>query len=50
MVVGGGTGGTLTGIGRKIKEKNPQIQIVAADPKGSILALPESLNSEVSSY
>ncbi len=30
-----GTGGTLTGTGRYLKEKNPQLQIVAVEPAGS---------------
>ncbi|MDP7330363.1 MAG: pyridoxal-phosphate dependent enzyme, partial [Candidatus Marinimicrobia bacterium] len=37
VVVGVGTGGTVTGIAKKLKEKNPNIQIVGADPYGSIL-------------
>jgi len=37
VVVGVGTGGTITGIAKKLKEKNPKIQIVGADPFGSIL-------------
>jgi len=37
VVVGVGTGGTITGIAKKLKEKNPHIQIVGADPYGSIL-------------
>ncbi len=36
VVAGIGTGGTLSGIGRFLKEKNPDIQIIAADPVGSI--------------
>ncbi|VEN40179.1 unnamed protein product [Callosobruchus maculatus] len=44
MVIGAGTGGTVTGIGRKLKEISPQTKIVAADPEGSVMALPESLN------
>ncbi len=36
VVMGAGTGGTVTGIGRYLKEKNPDIQIVAVDPLGSI--------------
>ena len=42
-----GTGGTITGIARKLKEKNPNIIVVGVDPKGSILAEPEDLNDEL---
>lgn len=44
VVIGAGTGGTITGIGRKIKEKLPQCKIVGVDPYGSYLAQPEELN------
>ncbi|XP_065149033.1 cystathionine beta-synthase b isoform X1 [Paramisgurnus dabryanus] len=44
LVAGAGTGGTITGIARKLKEKCPNIKIVAVDPEGSILAEPEELN------
>ncbi|XP_050315547.1 cystathionine beta-synthase-like [Anthonomus grandis grandis] len=43
-VIGAGTGGTLTGLGRKLKEINPNTKIVGVDPIGSTLALPEALN------
>ena len=33
FVAGLGTGGTLTGVGRKLKEHNPNIQIIAAAPE-----------------
>ena len=44
LVAGAGTGGTITGIARKLKEKNPNLIVVGVDPQGSILAQPESLN------
>jgi len=36
FVAGAGTGGTLSGVGRFLKEQNPDIQIIAADPEGSV--------------
>jgi cystathionine beta-synthase len=36
FVVGLGTGGTVTGAGRYLKEMKPEIEIVGADPEGSI--------------
>ncbi|WP_411280035.1 pyridoxal-phosphate dependent enzyme [Gemmatimonas sp.] len=38
FVAGAGTGGTITGVGRYLKSKNPNIKIIAADPMGSVLA------------
>jgi cysteine synthase A len=35
LVVGVGTGGTLTGVGRVLKERNPNIRIVAVEPRAS---------------
>ncbi|KAH6606972.1 hypothetical protein Trco_006125 [Trichoderma cornu-damae] len=46
VVAGAGTGGTITGIAKGLKKHNKDIKIIAADPHGSILALPESLNEE----
>lgn len=37
VVIGVGTGGTITGIAKRLKEANPNIQIVGVDPIGSIL-------------
>lgn len=50
LVAGAGTGGTITGISEYLKEKNPNVKIIAADPKGSILAQPESLNNTTDGY
>uniref|UniRef100_A0A3P8R575 Cystathionine beta-synthase n=1 Tax=Astatotilapia calliptera TaxID=8154 RepID=A0A3P8R575_ASTCA len=44
LVAGAGTGGTITGIARKLKERCPNIKIIGVDPEGSILAEPEELN------
>jgi cysteine synthase A len=35
FVAGVGTGGTVSGIGKKLKEKNPKVQIVAVEPASS---------------
>jgi cystathionine beta-synthase len=63
FVAGCGTGGTISGVGRYLKERNPQVRVVGADPEGSILSgdsphswkvegigedfVPRTLNSQV---
>jgi cystathionine beta-synthase len=46
LVAGAGTGGTITGLARGLRKHKSDVKIVAADPQGSILALPETLNKE----
>ncbi|KAK9763238.1 cystathionine beta-synthase [Basidiobolus ranarum] len=51
IVAGAGTGGTITGIAKKLKERCPNVEIVGVDPLGSILAQPESLNdTDITGY
>jgi cystathionine beta-synthase len=37
LVVGVGTGGTISGVGRYLKEKNPKVQVLGIDTYGSVL-------------
>lgn len=43
IVMGAGTGGTLTGVSRKVKERCPKCVVVAVDPEGSIMFKPGTL-------
>jgi cystathionine beta-synthase len=46
LIAGAGTGGTVSGVGRFLKERNPDIQIIAVDSVGSIFT-PYFKNGEV---
>jgi cystathionine beta-synthase len=45
VVMGAGTGGTISGVARAMKKLAPNVVIVGADPEGSILAGPEEVKS-----
>jgi len=41
LVAGVGTGGTITGIARYLKERKPEVMVVGADPEGSVFSAPD---------
>jgi cystathionine beta-synthase len=45
FVAGMGTCGTITGVGRYLKEQNPGVRIVGADPEGSIFSDPNNVHT-----
>ncbi len=45
VVMSAGTGGTITGVARRLKERNPKCIVVGVDPVGSILAGPGEIKS-----
>src|SRR2546430_524004 len=42
LVISVGTGGTISGAGRYLKERKPELLIVGADPEGSVFSTPEN--------
>src|SRR5258706_10057822 len=40
FVAGMGTGGTITGVAKFLKERNPSVHVVGADPEGSLYSSP----------
>ena len=44
FVAGMGTCGTITGTGRYLKEQDPDVNVVGADPEGSIFSDPENIH------
>src|SRR5918998_3813402 len=45
FVAGLGTCGTVTGTARYLKERNPEVRVVGADPEGSIFSDPENVHT-----
>ena len=45
VVIAAGSGGTITGVARFFKDKNPSIKIIAVDIEGSVIAEPSELKT-----
>jgi cystathionine beta-synthase len=45
FVAGVGTGGTISGVAKYLKSQNPGIQVVGADPEGSIYTQPDNMHT-----
>jgi cystathionine beta-synthase len=45
FVAGMGTCGTITGVGRYLRKRNPEVRIVGADPEGSIFSDPDNVHT-----
>jgi cystathionine beta-synthase len=50
VIAGPGTGGTITGMARGLRKRNPGVFVIGADPVGSVLAVPEGLNEVKGEY
>jgi cystathionine beta-synthase len=45
FVAGVGTGGTISGVARYLKERNPALQVIGVDPEGSIYTQPDNMHT-----